>query len=175
MAIQEDRGRTNGVAELSREESPEIFFRLFSQATGMQKGEDFEPKPDPTGLAKEATVVGAVVVGSSVREGSRPKDLDILLVVGDSEMTSFDRRLNEYMAHIACDFDIAYSKEKGVMVETGRGGQNRLDVVGFFHYECEPTDELCAFATGALRRNKGVLVFALTPEVVKVISQKVAK
>ena len=164
-----------GIPDLSREESPEIFFRLFSQVTGMQKGEGFKPKPDPTNLAEEATVIGAVIIGSSVREGSKPKDLDVLLVVKDSKMPIYyglcSPELNRYRARIQHDFDRSYNLERGIFTKS-TWGQSRLDIIQLFHYECEP---VCAFATGALRRNKNVLVFAFLPKVAKLIAQKVTR
>ncbi|OGM11626.1 hypothetical protein A2Z22_02405 [Candidatus Woesebacteria bacterium RBG_16_34_12] len=95
----------NQPKEVTREKSPERFLQLFEKVSLMSDQGLKEAGSIPRN-AVLGGVVGAIVIGSCTDPKSKPKDLDIFIILE----RKVNPRAHEYVAELRMFFDLSYSE-----------------------------------------------------------------
>lgn len=154
--------------ELRREKSPQRFFNLFSQISGMQiRGMFHDGDVERPTIARLARVVGAVVVGSSTKPGSLPKDLDLLFVVDEFPGGA----LPDYIDELKTEFDLRFTLANGVLIpDFFTIEHGRLDI---FDYINTTLTSGGPFSERAINEAGEVIVFGFEQQTVENIFNNV--
>lgn len=111
------------VDKQTREPSPARFLEIFPSVSGMKPfGQFLEENEAETVIpasAQNANIVGAIVVGSCAHPDSKPKDIDIFLIVNGEP----NKATPEYSDALMSQFNSAYARH------TGKPEDGRLDIL----------------------------------------------